>query len=144
MQTDLVTKSAQNVRKRQSKLALRKESWTALAVLVASIATLVADNADAIPAEAGVAGQVVVAVCSVVAYCVARFTVPALTSGQQALLEQEAETITAHPNDDTAPAECPAVEGEPDAYAAGRAAADLEGTATPDLGEPEGGSTRAD
>lgn len=93
MSQHTVERAAQNVRRTQTPLALRKESLSALAALVVWVATLIADNLDTLPAVAGNVGQVLGIVASVVAYGVARFTVPALTQGQQQKLVAEAERI---------------------------------------------------
>lgn len=93
MSQNAVERAAQNVRRTQAPLALRKESLSALTALVVWVATLIADNIATLPAVAGNVGQVLGLAASVVAYGVARFTVPALTQGQQQKLVAEAERI---------------------------------------------------
>lgn len=91
--TSTIERAAKNIRFTQSPLALRKESLTALAALLVWVATLVAENVDAIPAVAGAAGQILGVVASCVAFGVSRFTVPALTRGQQQRLIAETQRL---------------------------------------------------
>ena len=93
MSQNTMQRAVENVRRTQSPLTLRKESLSALAALVVWVATLIADNIATIPTAAGNVGQVLGLVASVVAYGVARFTVPALTQGQQQKLVAEAQRI---------------------------------------------------
>lgn len=93
MNTNTLERAAQGVRSKQSSLALRKESLSALAALLAWVVTLIAENADTIPAAAGTVGQVVAVATSALAFGISRFTVPALTRGQQQRLVAEAERI---------------------------------------------------
>lgn len=113
-ETTFVQAATGNVRRGQSGLKLRKESLSALVVVVTAVATLITENVDAIPAEAGVAGQVVVAAASVIAWLVARFTVPALTKGQQREIVAEAERLEAEQVRRDAPAELPVYDGPGD------------------------------
>lgn len=111
MSQNAVERAAQNVRRTQAPLALRKESLSALAALVVWVATLIADNIATLPAAAGNVGQVLGLVASVVAYGVARFTVPALTKGQQQKLVAEAERIETADADAARPVTLPVYTG---------------------------------
>lgn len=111
MSQNTVERAAQNVRRTQAPLALRKESLSALAALVVWVATLIADNIATIPTAAGNVGQVLGLVASVVAYGVARFTVPALTQGQQQKLVAEAERIETADADAARPVTLPVYTG---------------------------------
>ena len=93
--TEPVLDVVNSIRRTQTGLEQRKESFSALVALIAWVAALVADNVDSIPVEAGIAGQVIAVVCSVVAVGIARFTVPALTEGQAKQLVSRAETLQA-------------------------------------------------
>lgn len=84
---------ADNLRQSQSKFALRKESWSAALALIAWVCTLVAEHADQIPEVAGSIGQVVAVVASVVAFAIARFTVPAITTGQINQLRKQSSLV---------------------------------------------------
>lgn len=92
MTPSTVERAAKNIRRTQSPLALRKESLTALVVLVAWVATLITENIDTIPV-AGTTAQIIGTIASVIAFCVARFTVPALTRGQQQRLVAETQRV---------------------------------------------------
>lgn len=109
--TSIVEQAARSLRRTQTGLAVRKESLSALVALVAWVATLVAENVDSIPAAAGQAGQVLAVVCSVAAVAIARFTVPALTPGQEAQLVSRAETLQAMESARTAPISLPVYTG---------------------------------
>lgn len=111
MSQNTVTRAVENVRRTQAPLALRKESLSALAALVVWVATLIADNIATIPTAAGNVGQVLGLVASVVAYGVARFTVPALTQGQQQKLVAEAERIETADADAARPVTLPVYTG---------------------------------
>lgn len=111
MSRNTVERAAQNVRRTQSPLALRKESLSALAALVVWVATLIVDNIDAIPAVAGAAGDVLGVAASLVAYGLARFTVPALTQGQQQKLVAEAERVERADQDAARPITLPVYTG---------------------------------
>lgn len=111
MSQNAVERAAQNVRRTQSPLALRKESLSALAALLVWVATLIADNIDAIPAAAGTVGQVVGVVVSALVFGVTRFTVPALTQGQQQKLVAEAERIETADADAARPITLPVYTG---------------------------------
>lgn len=111
MSQNTVERAAQNVRRTQAPLALRKESLSALAALVVWVATLIADNIATIPTAAGNVGQVLGLAASVVAYGVARFTVPALTQGQQQKLVAEAERIDRDDEEATRPVTLPVYTG---------------------------------
>lgn len=93
MNTNILERAVKGVRSKQSSLALRKESLSALAALLAWVVTLIAENADTIPAAAGSVGQVAAVAASALAFGIARFTVPALTVGQQQQIIAEAERI---------------------------------------------------
>lgn len=93
MNPTAVERAVENVRRTQSPLHLRKESLSALLAVVVWVATLIADNIDQIPAVAGNTGQIIGLAASVLAYGVARFTVPAITKGQQDQLVAEAQRI---------------------------------------------------
>ena len=93
--TEPVLDVVNSVLRTQTGLEQRKESFSALVALIAWVAALVADNVDSVPAEAGIAGQVIAILCSMVAVGVARFTVPALTEGQAKKLVSRAETLQA-------------------------------------------------
>lgn len=84
---------ADNLRQSQSKFTLRKESWSAALALIAWVCTLVAEHADQIPEVAGSVGQVVAMVASVAAFAIARFTVPAITTGQVKQLQKQSSLI---------------------------------------------------
>lgn len=94
-----IEQATRNVRLSQSPLSVRKESLSALLALLVWVATLIAENIDTIPAVAGTAGQVIGVVASIVAYGVARLTVPALTKGQASRLEAEAARLEAPTSD---------------------------------------------
>ena len=111
MSQHTVERAAQNVRRTQNPLALRKESLSALAALVVWVATLIADNLDTLPAVAGNVGHVLGIVASVIAYGVARFTVPALTHGQQRQLVAEAERVERADQDAARPVTLPVYTG---------------------------------
>lgn len=111
MSQNTVERAAQNVRRTQAPIALRKESLSALAALVVWVATLIADNLDTLPAVAGNVGQILGIVASVVAYGVARFTVPALTQGQQQKLVAEAERVEKADADAARPVTLPVYTG---------------------------------
>lgn len=111
MSQNTVTRAVENVRRTQAPLALRKESLSALAALVVWVATLIADNIATIPTAAGNVGQVLGLAASVVAYGVARFTVPALTQGQQQKLVAEAERIETADADAARPVTLPVYTG---------------------------------
>ena len=111
MSQNTITRAVENVRRTQTPLALRKESLSALAALVVWVATLIADNIATLPAVAGNVGQVLGIVASVVAYGVARFTVPALTQGQQQKLVAEAERIETADADAARPVTLPVYTG---------------------------------
>ena len=93
MSQNTVERAAQNVRREQSPLALRKESLSALVVFLTWVVTLIAENVDSIPATAGAVGQIAGVAVSAVALWIARFTVPALTEGQEQKLVAEAQRI---------------------------------------------------
>lgn len=93
MSQNAMKRAVENVRRTQTPLALRKESLSALVALIVWVATLIVDNIDAIPAVAGAAGDVLGVAASLVAYGLARFTVPALTQGQEQKLVAEAQRI---------------------------------------------------
>lgn len=107
MSQNTTKRAADNLRARQSPLQLRKESLTALTALVVWVCTLIADNIAAIPAEAGVVGTILGVVASGVAYGVARFTVPALTKGQEQRLIAEAERVETAEQEAAAPLTLP-------------------------------------
>lgn len=111
MSQNTITRAVENVRRTQTPLALRKESLSALAALVVWVATLIADNLDTLPAAAGNVGQILGIVASVVAYGVARFTVPALTHGQQQKLVAEAERVEKADQDAARPVTLPVYTG---------------------------------
>ena len=111
MSQNTVQRAVENVRRTQSPLALRKESLSALVALVVWVATLIVDNIDAIPAATGTAGDVLGVVASLVAYGLARFTVPALTQGQQQKLVAEAERIETADADAARPITLPVYTG---------------------------------
>jgi len=110
MSRNTVERAAQNVRRTQSPLALRKESLSAFVVLVAWVATLITDNIDSIPV-AGTTAQIVGTIASIIAVVVARFTVPALTQGQQQKLVAEAERIETADADAARPVTLPVYTG---------------------------------
>lgn len=103
-------RAVENVRAHQSPLALRKESLSALAALVVWVATIIADNIDTIPID-GTAGQVIGVIASAVAYGVARFTVPAITDGQEQKLIAEAERLEQVERDAAKPVTLPIYTG---------------------------------
>lgn len=111
MSQNTVERAAQNVRRTQSPLALRKESLSALIALIVWVATLIVDNIDAIPATTGAAGDVLGVAASLVAYGLARFTVPALTKGQQQKLVAEASRIETADADAARPVTLPVYTG---------------------------------
>lgn len=110
MSRNTVERAAQNVRRTQSPLALRKESLSAFVVLVAWVATLITDNIDSIPV-AGTTAQIVGTIASIIAVVVARFTVPALTHGQQQKLVAEAERVERADQDAARPVTLPVYTG---------------------------------
>lgn len=93
MSQQTMQRAVENVRRTQTSLTLRKESLSALVALVVWVATLIVDNIDSIPAVAGAAGDVLGVVASVVAYGLARFTVPAVTKGQEQRLLAETARV---------------------------------------------------
>lgn len=93
MTQNTMQRAVENVRRTQSPLALRKESLSALVALAVWVATLIVDNIDTIPATTGAAGDILGVVASLVAYGLARFTVPAVTEGQEQKLIAEAERV---------------------------------------------------
>lgn len=93
MSQNTMQRAVENVRRKQSPLTLRKESLSALVVFLTWVVTLIAENVDSIPASAGTVGQVAGVVVSAAAFAIARFTVPALTQGQQRQLVAEAASI---------------------------------------------------
>lgn len=93
--TTTMEKATERVRDKQTPLALRKESLSALAALVVWVATLVAEHVETIPETAGTWGQALAVAVSTAAVVVARFTKPALTPGQQRELIEEAERLEA-------------------------------------------------
>ena len=111
MSQHTMQRAVENVRRTQSPLALRKESLSALVALVVWVATLIVDNIDAMPAVAGAAGDVLGVAASLVAYGLARFTVPALTHGQQQKLVAEAERIETADADAARPITLPVYTG---------------------------------
>lgn len=111
MSQNTITRAVENVRRTQTPLALRKESLSALAALVVWVATLIADNLDTLPAVAGNVGHILGVVASVVAYGVARFTVPALTQGQEQKLVAEAQRIEHADAEATRPVTLPVYTG---------------------------------
>lgn len=111
MSRNAVERAAQNMRRTQTPLALRKESLSALAALVVWVATLIADNLDTLPTAAGNVGHIIGIVASVIAYGVARFTVPALTHGQQQKLVAEAERVERADQDAARPITLPVYTG---------------------------------
>ena len=106
MSQTTVQRAADNVRRAQTPLQLRKESLSALAALLVWVATIIAENIDSIPLD-GTAGQIIGVVASAVAYGVARFTVPALTKGQEQKLIAEAERVETAEKEATAPLTLP-------------------------------------
>lgn len=111
MSRNAVERAAENMRRTQSPLALRKESLSALIALIVWVATLIVDNIDAIPAATGAAGDVLGVAASLVAYGLARFTVPALTHGQQQKLVAEAERVERADQDAARPVTLPVYTG---------------------------------
>ena len=111
MSQNTMQRAVENVRRTQSPLALRKESLSALIALVVWVATLIVDNIDAIPAETGAAGDVLGVAASLAAYGLARFTVPALTHGQQQKLVAEAERVERADQDAARPVTLPVYTG---------------------------------
>lgn len=111
MSQNTMQRAVENVRRTQSPLALRKESLSALIALIVWVATLIVDNIDAIPATTGAAGDVLGVAASLVAYGLARFTVPALTQGQQQKLVAEAERIETADADAARPVTLPVYTG---------------------------------
>jgi len=111
MSQTTVTRAVENVRRTQAPLALRKESLSALAAVVVWVTTLIADNIATIPTAAGNVGQILGLIASVVAYGVARFTVPALTQGQQQKLVAEAERVERADADAARPVTLPVYTG---------------------------------
>lgn len=111
MSQNTMQRAVENVRRTQSPLALRKESLSALIALVVWVATLIVDNIDAIPATTGAAGDVLGVAASLVAYGLARFTVPALTQGQQQKLVAEAERVEKADQDAARPVTLPVYTG---------------------------------
>lgn len=111
MSQHTMQRAVENVRRTQSPLALRKESLSALVALVVWVATLIVDNIDAIPATTGAAGDALGVAASLVAYGLARFTVPALTHGQQQKLVAEAERIETADADAARPITLPVYTG---------------------------------
>ena len=111
MSQHTMQRAVENVRRTQSPLALRKESLSALVALVVWVATLIVDNIDAMPATTGAAGDVLGVAASLVAYGLARFTVPALTHGQQQKLVAEAERIETADADAARPVTLPVYTG---------------------------------
>ena len=109
--TSIVEQAARSLRRTQTGLTMRKESLSALLALVVWVATLIADNVDSIPAAAGHAGQALAVVCSIAAVAIARFTVPALTPGQEAQLVSRAETLQAMDTARNAPLTLPVYDG---------------------------------
>ena len=104
-------RAVENVRRTQSPLALRKESLSALIALVVWVATLIVDNIDAIPATTGAAGDVLGVLASLVAYGLARFTVPAVTKGQEQRLLAETARIEEADADAARPVTLPVYTG---------------------------------
>ena len=111
MSQNTMQRAVENVRRTQSPLALRKESLSALVALVVWVATLIVDNIDAIPAATGAAGDVLGVVASLVAYGLARFTVPAVTKGQEQKLVAEAQRIEHADAEATRPVTLPVYTG---------------------------------
>ena len=111
MSQNTMQRAVENVRRTQSPLALRKESLSALIALIVWVATLIVDNIDAIPATTGAAGDVLGVAASLVAYGLARFTVPALTHGQQQKLVAEAERVERADQDAARPVTLPVYTG---------------------------------
>lgn len=103
-------RAVENVRSHQSPLALRKESLSALTALLVWLATIIADNVDTIPLD-GTTGQVIGVIASAVAYGVARFTVPAITHGQEQKLVAEAERLEQVERDAAKPITLPTYTG---------------------------------
>ena len=110
MSQHTMQRAVENVRRTQSPLALRKESLSAFVVLVAWVATLITDNIDSIPV-AGTTAQIVGTIASVIAVVVTRFTVPALTRGQQRQLVAEAERVEKADQDAARPLTLPVYTG---------------------------------
>ena len=110
MSQHTMQRAVENVRRTQSPLALRKESLSAIVVLVAWVATLITDNIDSIPV-AGTTAQIVGTAASIIAVVVTRFTVPALTQGQQQKLVAEAERVEKADADAARPVTLPVYTG---------------------------------
>ena len=89
-QVEAVRRATAAKRSSQSWIETRKESLSALVATLMWVATLIADNADAVPEEVGQVGAMLSTLCSVVVVLIARFTVPALTRGQAEQLVREA------------------------------------------------------
>lgn len=89
-QVEAVRRATAAKRSSQSWLETRKESLSALVATILWVATLVADNASAVPEEVGQVGAMLATICSVAVVLIARFTVPALTRGQAEQLAREA------------------------------------------------------
>lgn len=103
-------RAVDNIRRAQTPLQVRKESLSALAALLVWVATIIADNVDTIPID-GTAGQIIGVIASAVAYGVARFTVPALTHGQEQKLIAEAERLEQVERDAAKPVTLPIYTG---------------------------------
>lgn len=108
----IVKQAAKSLRETQTGLSVRKESLSSLVALIAWVCVLIAENIDSIPDEAGIAGQILAVACSVAAVSIARFTIPALTRGQEAQLVSRAETIQALQEARLSPAALPVYQGE--------------------------------
>ena len=111
MSKHTMQRAVENVRRTQSPLALRKESLSALIALVVWVATLIVDNIDAIPAATGAAGDVLGVAASLVAYGLARFTVPAVTKGQEQRLIAETARVEKADADAARPVTLPVYTG---------------------------------
>lgn len=111
MSQHTMQRAVENVRRTQSPLALRKESLSALVALVVWVATLIVDNIDAIPAATGAAGDVLGVAASLVAYGLARFTVPAVTKGQEQRLIAETARVEKADQDAARPLTLPVYTG---------------------------------
>lgn len=115
--TTTMQKATDRVRDKQTPLALRKESLSALAALLVWVATLVAEHVETIPDTAGTWGQALGIAASALAVGIARYTKPALTPGQQRELIEEAErldALEAARAAEDAPAELPIYDGGTD------------------------------